>query len=146
MVDSTRAQKNYPGQKSLSSQAKGKEFEKLLHMLNYDLVKYMFSFFFQFSIALQYFAGKCSILNIHFKCPGLDENTNPKRDEAIKIHEETETSGKFLKLFQKHKEPFIIYTSGGHRREIKKSIYKKITQPLWVFNFFYPTSIRNPRF
>ena len=36
------------------------------------------------------------------------------------------------------KGPFIIYTSGGHRREIKKSIYKKITQPLWVFKIFLP--------
>ena len=110
MVDSTRAQKNYSGQKSLSSQAKGKEFEKLLHISNYDQVEYTFSFIFQFSIALQYIAGKRirSILNIHFKCSGLDENTNPKRDEAIKIHEETETSGKFLKLFQKHNRDWSI--------------------------------------
>ena len=36
------------------------------------------------------------------------------------------------------KGPFIIYTSGGHRREIKKSIYKKITQPFWVSKFFLP--------
>ena len=40
--------------------------------------------------------------------------------------------------FKLAKGPFIIYTSGGHRREIKKSIYKKITQPLWVFKFFLP--------
>ena len=39
---------------------------------------------------------------------------------------------------RKNKGPFIIYTSWGHRREIKKSIYKKITQPLWVFKFFLP--------
>ena len=107
MVDSTRAQKNYPGQKSLSSQPKGKEFEKLLHISLYDQVEYTFIFIFQFSIALQYFAGKRtrSILNIHFKYSGLDENTNPKRHEVVKIvkiHEETETSGKFLKLFQKY--------------------------------------------
>ena len=42
------------------------------------------------------------------------------------------------KLIDAIKGPFIIYTSGGHRREIKKSIYKKITQPLWVFKFFLP--------
>ena len=35
------------------------------------------------------------------------------------------------------KGPFIIYTSGGHQREIKKSIYKKFTQPVKVFKIFF---------
>ena len=57
-----------------------------------------------------------------------------------------EQSESFEKSTGTRKGPFIIYTSGGHRREIKKNIYKKITQPLWVFKFFLPTSNRNPRF
>ena len=40
----------------------------------------------------------------------------------------------------------LFIPQGGYRREIKKSINKKITQPLWVFKFFLPTSNRNPRF
>ena len=62
-----------------------------------------------------------------------------KQPPTINTPQHTRGNNRRLSNISSDKGPFIIHTSGGHRREIKKVYIKKLPNRFGCSNFFHPT-------